>query len=124
MNKKRSFANLTLHILGIIVCVVPPALATLCYFPLWKISGSSHTLAGGCALLLILSARPLFKYTRRLLSSPSSYVSWLLLFLLFFLTEKIAYEMTVISFIGLISNLLGAVLFRIAERTRKDGTGI
>jgi Co/Zn/Cd efflux system component len=51
--------------------------------------------------------------------SPAAYVMWLIAFLLFFSLEKIAHEMTVISFVGFLSNLCGAVLFKFAA-SRKD----
>ena len=44
---------------------------------------------------------------------------WLVLFVLFFMLSKIANEMTVISFVGFVSNVTGAILFYIAKRIRE-----
>ena len=116
MNKNRIFVNSCLHIVGLIFCVVPPAVCTLCYFPLWKEAGGEAVIAGGCALLLVLSAIPLMRVIRGRLKSPASYTLWLLAFLLFFGAAQIAEEMTVISFVGFVGNLIGALLFKLGGK--------
>lgn len=116
--KKNKHTYLILHILGLISCILPPAAATLSYFPLWKSDGGGKTLAGGAVLLLIMSAYPLIKWIKRHISEISSYMLWLILFLLFFTLSKIAAEMTVICFAGFIGNSIGAVLFYLSKRSR------
>lgn len=114
-NNQKS-VNKALHILALLTCVLPPAICTAMYFPLWQSGGAEVVLAGGGVLILTLCAVPLFKAIRRLMSSPASYVMWLAAFILFFCLSKIAEQMTVISFVGFVSNLLGALMFRIARR--------
>lgn len=114
--KSNIFVNSILHILGISLCVIPPALCTLCYFPLWTKSGSATTIAGGAALLLVISAIPMIKLIKRHFSTPASYVFWLIAFIIFSLVSRVAHEMTVITFVGFISNLIGAIIFWIAKR--------
>ncbi len=104
--------NVTLYILGLCVSVFPVCAATLSYFPLWKDSGDGKLISGFALLFLLLAAKPIFKHFRRELSSPSVPVMWFLLFVVFFALSKIADEMTVIAFVGFISNTLGAVLFK------------
>lgn len=116
--KNRAFSKFCLHILGLLLCILPPAACTLCYFPLWRYD-SGKTVVGAVALLLTLSAMPLFKLMKRRLDSVASYVLWLALFLLFFLLARIADEMTVISFYGFIGNLLGAIVMRVADGKRE-----
>jgi len=111
--------NYALHILGLLLCVAPPAICTLCYFPLWR-GNSEKTVVGGVVLVLILSAIPFFKYLKKKLTEVASYIMWLILFVLFFFLSKISDEMTVISFFGFVGNLLGALCFKI-ERKRDDG---
>ena len=119
--KTSIFVSLGLHILGFALCILPPAICTLMYFPLWKVVGYEHCIAGGVALLLALSIIPLYKLLRRWLESYSSYLLWLVLFLLFFALSRIAEQMTVISFVGFVGNLLGAICFRIAGRYSRKG---
>ena len=82
--KTSNFVNLGLHILGFLLCIVPPAVCTLNYFPLWREVGYESCIAGGTALILALCIIPIYKLIRKGLDSFSSYMVWLLLFLLFF----------------------------------------
>ena len=118
--KTSVFVNLSLHILGFLLCIVPPAVCTLNYFPLWREVGYESCIAGGTALILALCIIPIYKLIRKGLDSFSSYMVWLLLFLLFFGMSRIAEQMTVISFVGFIGNLLGAVCFHFARRYRRS----
>ena len=120
MRKNPSFVNLILHIVGFSLCILPPLLATLNYFPLWIERGGECVLAGGTVLLAVLSILPLWKYVRRVFRSPASYTVWLVLFVIFFALSKVSEEMTVISFMGFIGNILGAVCFRIAKRRCRE----
>ena len=113
------FVNSALHFLGLTLCIAPPALCALLYFPLWAEGGGGRALAGGAAFVMALCFMPLYKFIRRVLASSSSYLMWLIIFLFFFLTAKIAAQMTVISFVGFLSNLAGGALMRIAKRGRK-----
>lgn len=121
MKKSRKisvFVILGLHLLGFTLCIIPPAICTLNYFPLWKTAGYEHCLAGGVALILAVCMIPLFKLFKRKLEGYSSFLIWLILFLLFFSLSRIADQMTVISFVGFVGNLLGAICFFIAGRLR------
>ena len=98
------------------ISILPSAITALLYFPLWAERGSGAVLSGFAAFLLLLSALPLYRLVKRLLSSPSVWVMWLFTFILFYTMSRIADEMTVISLVGAISNAIGAILFRIAGR--------
>ncbi len=120
--KTNILVSFGLHILGFALCIMPPAVCTLLYFPFWKMVGYEYCIAGGTALLLALCAIPLYKMIKRGLSNFSSYLMWLVLFLLFFALSRIAEQMIVISFVGFIGNLLGAICFFVAGRV-KGGKG-
>ena len=113
---KRDFVSVSLHILGLLLCTLPPAVCTVLYFPMWQIAGGGRAFSGVCAFFVIISALPLYKALKALFRSPASYLVWTLIFLFCFLFSRIAEEATVISFVGAVSNILGAVLFRIAKR--------
>lgn len=117
----RSFAKFALHILALALCIVPPTLATLFYFPLWHTRGGAALLSGGTVLLVALSALPLMKFIAEKIRSAASWVMWSFIFVVFFLLSRIADEMTIISFFGAIGNILGALVFKLAKRGEKDG---
>ena len=116
---RSKIVKLTLHIIGVVLCVAPPASCILAYFPLWKSEGSLELLSGMTVLLLALAARPIFKLIGEKFRSAATWGAWLLLFVLFFALSRIANEMVVISLTGLIGNLFGAICFRLAERAER-----
>lgn len=112
----RNAKRFTLVALSIAVSVIPVAAAALGYFSLWRERGSAEVLSGTALILLLLASAPLFKLIKRALASPSIPLVWLVFFLLFFTLRSIADEITVISFVGLISNSIGALLFKLAQK--------
>ena len=109
-----------LFLSGLLVSVIPPIAATLSYFPLWRERGAGAVLSGFTVMLLLIAAVPIFRTVGRFFKSPASYTVWLMLFLLFFFVSAIADEMTVICFTGFISNLIGAVLFKLSRKEPDD----
>jgi hypothetical protein len=58
---------------------------------------------------------PIFRAIKRALASPSAPLLWLVIFLLFLSLSRIADDITVIAFVGFVSNLCGALFFRLAK---------
>jgi hypothetical protein len=77
--------------------------------------GTGSVISGFTLLLLMGAMLPLWKSVKRILRSPSAYVMWFIAFMIFFMLAKIADEMTVICFVGFVSNLIGAVFFRASK---------
>lgn len=111
-NKK----SLIFRALGVAFSTLPPLFAVLSYFPLWKERGSEVMVSGLCLFMILISVVPLIRAVKSLLKSPSAPFIWFLIFLVFFSLSKIADDITVISFIGFISNLIGAFFFSLARR--------
>ena len=107
-------------LLGLLVSVLPVSIAVISYFPVWRERGGAALLSAFALILIFIAAIPLFRIIGGALKSPASYTVWLILFVLFFLLSKIADEMVVISFIGFISNLVGAVFFRLGKRKKEE----
>ena len=118
--KRLNIRGALLNLVGLVLSVVPPLVATLSYFPLFVEKGADSVLSGIALILLIISAVPLFKFLRRALDSPSARTVWLIAFALFFTLGKIADEITVISFVGALSNLIAGVFFALAKRRGAD----
>ncbi len=105
-----------LKLIGLIFCTVPVIAAVLLYFPLWRERGGEAVLSGFTLLLLLAALVPLFNAVKSLLKSPSAHTMWFISFAAFFILSSIAEEMTVISFVGFVGNLVGAVFFKIARK--------
>ncbi len=102
--------------LGLAVCIIPPVIAILSYFPLWRCGGRGQVLSGGAVLLLAIAHAPLIKWLKLRLESPASYTVWLALFIAFMIIASIAEQMKVISLVGFISNLAGALIMKLSSR--------
>ncbi len=116
MKAKSNILRFILRALGLILCVIPPIACTLSYFPLWREAGGEQLISGGTALLIIIAVVPFYKHLRKLLETSASYVLWLVIFLFCFLMAKVINEITVISFAGLVGNLIGALFLKLGER--------
>ena len=104
-----------LRVIGLILSVIPPAITALSYFPLWRDKGAVSVVSGFAVLLLILAAVPMLNYIKERFKTPSAHVMWLILFVIFLSLSKIADEMTVISLVGFISNLIASFFFRLGK---------
>ena len=105
--------------LALMISILPVMAAILSYFPIWAERGSATLLSGFCLLLMLIAVTPAIRFFKKAISSPSAPLIWLLSFVLFFSLSRIAEDMTVISFIGFISNLLGALFFNLADRHKE-----
>ena len=114
-NKLRALA---MNTLGLAISIIPVLVTATSYFPIWARRGGAYVISGFAVILCILALSPLIKFIKEALKSPSSYMLWLMTFLLFLLLSRIADEMTVISFVGFISNLIGAFFFKAAKKYR------
>jgi len=109
------------RMIGLILSTVPPFVATLSYFPIWKERGAESILSGFSLMLILICALPLFRSVKRFLRSPSMPIVWFIIFVTFFALSKIAEDITVIAFTGFVSNLIGALFFRLAkEKSDKE----
>lgn len=105
-----------LRTVGLIFCTLPVIGAIFSYFPLWKERGAESVLSGFTLLLLLASLVPFFNVIKKALRSPAAHTMWFIAFVFFFVFSKIADEMTVISFVGFLGNLIGALFFKLSNK--------
>lgn len=96
-----------------------PMSATLTQFPLWIERSAGATVSGLVILFAIMSAVPLMRYYKRILKSPSAPLMWGILFGLLSALHSIIEEMLVISFVGLVANVIGWGLFKLAGEEKE-----
>ena len=114
--------TILLRILGLTLSVLPPAIATLEFFPLWLSEGST-TLSALSLVLLLLAAIPIFRLLKKHLHSPAPWMLWLILWLALQAFLPIASCIETIALVAFPTSLLGAVCFRLAERREKRKEG-
>lgn len=107
---------------GLIFSTLPPLFATLSFFPIWKERGPEAMLSGLSLCLILFSAVPVIRAVKKAVSAPSAPLLWFFLFLLFFLLSRIADDITVIAFVGFISNIIGAFFFSISRKYGDTGS--
>lgn len=93
-----------------------PLVATLTQFPLWVDRSAGSTVSGLCVLFAILSAIPLLRYFREKIKTPSAPLIWGVAFAILTAINTIISEMILITFVGVISNCIGWVLFKLAGK--------
>ena len=116
---EKTKANI-LHVVGLALCIIPPLVTVLLCFPLWVERSSASTISGTALVLLILCCIPFYKSVLAYIRSAATPVLWLLVFAFCYAFNSIADELTLISFVGMISNLAGAVLYKIEKRYKKE----
>lgn len=112
--------RLALNVTGLMISIIPVTVSIFSYFPIWAKREDASLLSGISLLLLLAALVPFYKHVRHFLKSPSAPLMWFFSFVIFRLLSRIADEMTVISFVGFISNLIGATCFRLARKCESE----
>jgi chromate transport protein ChrA len=119
MNNKLKYNGLTA--LGALLCIAPPAVVTLCYFPLWVEKSSSATVSGLSLILILISIIPLFRIIKEHIASPSITLIWIIVGVFCIAFKAIIDQILVISFVGALSSIAGTIVFRVRPKEDKQG---
>ncbi len=111
--------KLALRTVGLALCVIPPAVATIEYFPLWLGEGETR-LSALALLLLLLAAVPLFRVLKKHFRSPSAFLVWFLIWVALSVLRPIAAAIETIALISFPTSALGSLFFRLAGRQEKN----
>lgn len=116
---KNRYKYWTLFVFGMALCVIPPVIATAQFFPFWRTS-NAKSISGMAVILIVISCIPVWKHAKRALKSPSAWKIWCIVFVFCAVTKDIIADMYVIAAVGLLSSLLGSVVFSAAKKYRKE----
>lgn len=111
---------MALTILGAMLCIAPPAVATLTYFPLWVATSSSATVSGLSLVLILVSIIPLIRILKKVFETPSAPIVWAIICVFCFAFKTIIEQVLVISFVGVLSSLAGMAIFWARDRCAKQ----
>ncbi len=107
--------SLLFKIIGICLCTLPAAIATLAHFPLWL--GEERTAVSALSVaVLALCAIPFRRVLKRVFRSPSAWQLWLVLWILLSVLNPIIVGLRAVCAVACPSSLLGAVFFRLARK--------
>jgi hypothetical protein len=105
-----------LKISALTIDILAPLIATLSQFPIWIETSAEATVSGVAMLLVFFSCIPALKYIKAFIKSPSVPIVWLVVFVMLTMLNNIIDQMIVVAFIGVISNTLGTILYKIGEK--------
>ena len=101
-----------LKIAALVVDVGAPLAATLSQFPIWVERSSDSTVSGLFVVFALLSCIPFLRQIKAFIRSPSAPVLWAVIFVVLLALQSIISEMLIVSFCGMISNLIGAGIYK------------
>ncbi len=93
--------------------VAVPFVATLTQFPVWIDRSSSATVSGLFLIFAFLSTIPFINQIKAFLKSPSVWIMWIVLLIVFIALRNIIDEMLVVCFAGAVSGLIGAGIYKV-----------
>lgn len=107
-----------LRVIGLGVCILPPVITTLEYFPLW-FSETETAISALSAMMIALCCLPFFKQIKQYFrNTPAAWVIWLVIYILVTVFNKLADGIETVAFIGVLSNLAGGCIFRVEKRIK------
>ena len=92
-----------------------PLIATLTQFPIWIMKSAEATMSGLCLVFVLLSCLPFLKQLKEYFKSPSSWLVFTVLFFLFVILRNIIEQMLVVSFVGMVANIIGAGIYTLGR---------
>lgn len=110
--------------LGVLFCIVPSAYCGLDYFPMWRDAHpyvlASGVIASGLSIAIIscVVIPPLAKIVKTKIAdkTPSAWLGFMIVAVVFWSIQAVAKEIAIIFTVAAMSNLIGAVLFRVADK--------
>ena len=104
-----------LKAIAVTIDVSVPLAATLTQFPIWVEKSSEATMSGLFLIFAFLSCLPFIKQIKAYFRSPSVWVVWVVLLVLFVCLRNIIDEMVVVCFFGTVANVIGAGIYKLGN---------
>lgn len=114
----RNKKGAVMYYTGVVVSVLAPLITAMTQFPIWTENVPKSQLGGMFIFTALLSCIPFLKHIRMQLKTPSAVTVWALLFLVCWAMNKIIDQLYVIALVGLVANILGAVLCAVGNKLR------
>lgn len=114
MSNKRKY--ILFYALGMVCSVIPPVIATLCYFPLFIAQSTRAVVSGIAVLLLIIATIPIARFIRNHWRMEAMPLLWGAFLLIFYAASKIIDQVINIAFVGTIANIVAFAVIIVAKK--------
>ena len=104
---------------GLVLSILAPFIATLTQFPVWTQNADPKQVSAMFIVMAVICAVPLMNHFKQALKSPSAIAVWVFLFLVTWGLSQIIKQVMIISLVGMIANIIGAVLCGIGNKLKK-----
>ena len=111
-----------LYYVGIAVSVLAPLITAMTQFPVWTEKVPKSQLGSMFVFTALLSCIPFLKHIKMQLKTPSAVTVWALLFVICYVMNKIIAQLYVIALVGMIANVVGAILCAVGNYLRHART--
>lgn len=98
--------------IAIMIDIIPPVIATLTQFKVWVTKSDKAVVSGLAIIMLALSCIPFMRQIKEFLKSPSNWVMWIAVFVMFIILDGIVSEMKAVALVGMIANIVGAAIYK------------
>lgn len=108
------------------LCVGAPLGTTIAQFPIWVATSDKATISGLFLVLAFICCLPFANQLKAYFKSPAIWVVWSVLLALFIALRNIIDQMVIVCFVGLISNSVGSMLYKLGDhiKTIPDKEGV
>lgn len=117
---RKAKGNIVYYV-GLAVSIAAPLIAAATQFPVWTENVEPAQISGMFVFVAILCTIPLFNHFKLALKSPSSALLWSIMFVVTWALSKIIDQIVIVSLVGAVSNIIGAVMCGIGNHLRRPG---
>lgn len=100
--------------------VIAPLVATIAQFPVWVEKSAGATVSGLFIVMAFLCCIPFYRAIFSWLKSPSAPLMWTVIFVLMYALSRIIDQMLTVCLVGIISNCIGAVIYKIGKKVEES----
>ena len=104
---------------GLVLSILAPFIATLTQFPVWTEQVDPKQVSAMFIVMAVVCAVPLLNHFKQALKSPSAIAVWVFLFLITWGMKQIVNQIMIIALVGLIANIIGAILCGVGNKLKK-----
>lgn len=104
---------------AVCIDVIPALIATLVQFPIWTQRSAKSTVSGLFVVMAFMACVPFYKQIKEYFKSPSAWVMWTIVLVVFIALRHIIDEMIPVCFVGWIANIMGTFVYKYGQKVKE-----